>query len=110
MHDDTLQPAEILTRLTRIEEAVAGIGHNDGPPLGDEPLVLPGGPLLKPSDAAPYLKTSTVTLERKRRQGRGPDFVKTGGRVFYRQSALDRYLAACTRRGSRSRAGAKHAE
>jgi hypothetical protein len=98
--------AEILKRLTRIEEAVAGIGHNGGPPLDDD-SPSPEDPLLKPGDAATYLKTSEVTLERKRRKRTGPDYIKTGGRIFYRQSALDRYLAACTRPGSRVRAAAK---
>ena len=102
MHDDTSQLSEILERLTRIEQAVAGIGHNGGPPIDDE-MRAPADPLFKPAGAAAYIKTSIVTLERKRRQGRGPDYVKTGGRIFYRKSALDHYLAACTRRGARLR-------
>jgi len=99
--------AEIVKRLIRIEAAVAGIGHNGGPPLDDEPPPFPDDPLLKPPKAAAYVNSSVVTLERKRRKGEGPDYVKTGGRIFYRQSALDRYLHMCTRRGTRSRAGPK---
>jgi hypothetical protein len=105
MNGDTF--AEILERLTRIEEAIARVGHNGGPPLDDEPPPVPDDPLLRPADAAVYIKSSEVTLERKRRKRTGPDYIKTGGRIFYRQSALDRYLAACTRPGSRVRAAAK---
>jgi hypothetical protein len=120
MHD-TAELAEILARLTRIEqrfplieeqgkrieEAIAGIGHNGGPPLDEKPPPALHDPLLKPDDAAAYIKTSVVTLERKRRKRTGPDYIKTGGRIFYRKSALDRYLAACTRQGSRARGSAK---
>ena len=97
MHDDNPHLVEILERLTRIEEYVAG-----GPPRDDE-LAAPDDPLLKPTDAADYVQSSAVTLERKRREGGGPDFIKTGGRIFYRKSALDRYLVACTRQGTRAR-------
>ena len=105
--DDSNPFAEILERLTRIEVAVAGIGHNGGPPLEDEPPLVPDDPLLKPDDAAAYIKSSVVTLERKRRGRGGPDYIKTGGRIFYRKSALDRYLTACTRSGLRTRASSE---
>jgi len=104
--DEIPQLNEILERLSRIEQVVAGMGHNGGPPLEDEPPpTVPADPLLEPPAAASYIKSSVVTLERKRRGRKGPDYVKTGGRIFYRKSALDRYLLACTRPGLRTRAG-----
>jgi hypothetical protein len=30
--------ADILERLERVETALAGIGHNDGPPIDDRPV------------------------------------------------------------------------
>lgn len=49
---------------------------------------------LKGPDAAAYLGLSHSTLEKMRHMGRGPRYLKVGGRVFYRQSDLDAYLEA----------------
>ncbi|KAF1704041.1 helix-turn-helix transcriptional regulator [Pseudoxanthomonas suwonensis] len=43
-------------------------------------------------EAARYLGISISTLEKMRHEGRGPRYMKVGGRVFYRLSDLDAYL------------------
>ncbi len=46
--------------------------------------------------AAEYLGIEDSTLRSWRSEGRGPKFVKVGGRVFYRPSEIDEWLAART--------------
>ena len=43
---------------------------------------------------------SESSLAERRIQGLPPGFLKLGSRVFYRQSALDAYLASCRRRSA----------
>lgn len=42
--------------------------------------------------AAQYLGLSASTLNKMRHQGRGPRFLRLGGRVFYRKPDLELYL------------------
>ncbi len=75
-------------------------------PMTTEPTDLPSS-RLKGQDAATYLGLSHSTLEKMRHTGRGPRYLKVGGRVFYRQSDLDAYLEAAVveTTDSRSHAG-----
>jgi len=50
--------------------------------------------LLAPRPAAKYLGVTHWALARWRQRGQGPDFIKLGGRVRYRRSALDAFLQA----------------
>jgi predicted DNA-binding transcriptional regulator AlpA len=53
---------------------------------------------LSPQQAAQYLGFSVPTLERWRRSGVGPKFVKLGGnRVAYLQKHLDEYVESRVR-------------
>ena len=55
-------------------------------------------PLHDPAGAVHYIKAgSERTLERWRATGCGPEFIKVGHLVRYRQSALDRWLRQRTR-------------
>jgi hypothetical protein len=58
-------------------------------------------PLLKPQDVATLLSVSTITLEKWRRKGIGPRYLKLnrGAKcvIRYRPEAVDAYLAACER-------------
>lgn len=58
-------------------------------------------PLFDTAQAAVYLHSSEPSLERFRRIGVGPKFVKMGGAVRYRRSDLDSYIEQCTRRPRR---------
>lgn len=49
---------------------------------------------MKPDKASEYLGCSQMTLARMRHEGRGPRYVKLGGRVFYRKADLDAYVEA----------------
>ena len=49
---------------------------------------------LKPREAADYLRTSTSTLAKARMYKRGPNFVRIGRAVRYRQSDLDAWMSA----------------
>lgn len=49
-------------------------------------------PLLTIAQACEYLKLSTATLARMRRDKSGPPFVKMSTRVSYRKSDLDAYI------------------
>jgi hypothetical protein len=48
--------------------------------------------LLTPSEAAKFLRVSISWLAKSRMRGDGPPFVKIGRGVFYRESALLRWL------------------
>jgi hypothetical protein len=50
--------------------------------------------LLSTRDAALTLQHSVRTLERWRLSGEGPQFVKAGRRVLYRECDLEAWLAA----------------
>lgn len=65
---------------------------------------------LDTEQAAAYLgpNISPKTLQNWRWQGRGPRFLKVGGKVFYRQSDLERFLERCER-ASTSDAGPRAA-
>ena len=54
-------------------------------------------PLYEPPTAAEMLHVTPGTLQWWRAVGRGPDYLKVGRRVLYRQSALDKFLAAGAR-------------
>jgi len=56
-----------------------------------DPNTIPGSRLKGPA-AATYLGLSHSTLEKMRHEGRGPRYVKIGGRVFYRRTDLDAYI------------------
>ena len=68
-------------------------------------------PLHDPAGAVSYIAAgSTRTLERWRATGHGPDFIKVGHLVRYRQSALDRWLRRRTRRHTRARSRRRNQE
>ena len=48
--------------------------------------------LVNIPQACDFLKLSTATLARMRRDKEGPPFVKMGTRVLYRKSDLDAYI------------------
>ncbi|CTP92388.1 hypothetical protein XTPLMG728_3224 [Xanthomonas translucens pv. poae] len=56
-----------------------------------DPNIVPASRLRGPA-AATYLGLSHSTLEKMRHEGRGPRYVKIGGRVFYRREDLDSYI------------------
>ena len=80
------------------QKALTPAAHQPPAPLS------PADPLLSPEAASAYFGgvPAPKTLETYRREGIGPDFVKFSGRVYYRRSALDRYLDECTRVMKRS--------
>lgn len=47
---------------------------------------------LRGTSAAEYLGISASTLEKMRHEGRGPRYLKLGGRVFYQVKDLDSYI------------------
>ena len=55
--------------------------------------------LLTPREAAAYRRCSLRKLDRERSEGRGPRFVQDNGRIFYRLSDLDAFIAAHVRGG-----------
>lgn len=48
--------------------------------------------LLKPAEAAAYLRVHVVTLAQWRLQKRGPPFVRVGHLVRYRRADVDEWL------------------
>jgi predicted DNA-binding transcriptional regulator AlpA len=58
-------------------------------------------PLLTEAEAAAMLRLAPATLRGWRCAGRGPGFVKIGGRVCYRRSDIEAFIAA----GERNAAG-----
>lgn len=48
--------------------------------------------LLPPKDAADRMGLKHRTLEHWRWRGKGPDFIRIGGRVMYDPEALQRWL------------------
>ena len=57
--------------------------------------ILPDGRLTR-SDAARYLGYESKTLAMWALQGKGPQSVRVGGRVFYFQQALDEFIRGGT--------------
>lgn len=55
-------------------------------------------PLYDTAAAAAYLDTAPSTLMKHRVIGGGPEFVRIGRLVKYRQSALERFIEAGRRR------------
>ncbi len=53
---------------------------------------------LKPREAAEYLRSSTSTLAKARMKRQGPDFVRIGRAIRYRQSDLDAWMSASVAR------------
>ncbi len=51
---------------------------------------------FKPQEAAAYIRSSTSTLAKARMYKRGPNFVRIGRAVRYRQSDLDAWMSAST--------------
>jgi len=43
-------------------------------------------------DAAKHLGLAASTLNKMRGEGRGPRYIRLGGRVFYRRQDLDSYI------------------
>ena len=56
--------------------------------------------LLDTPTAADRLGLKPATLETWRWSGKGPPFLKLGGRVRYRQQDLNRWLEGCVRRST----------
>ena len=54
--------------------------------------------------AARHLGLSASTLNKMRMEGRGPRYLKIGGRVFYRLTDLDAYIEAAVIETTDSRA------
>lgn len=52
--------------------------------------------LLSVGEAAEYLNLSRATLDKWRIQGGGPEFARIGGRIFYRRSILEQFIAGNT--------------
>lgn len=52
----------------------------------------PDSPLLSVKETAAYLRLSTATLSRLRKENARPQFVKLGNRVLYRKSELDDFI------------------
>jgi predicted DNA-binding transcriptional regulator AlpA len=50
-------------------------------------------PLLTPRQLAAYLQRSVKALAQMRYRGTGPAFTHAGGRVRYRQSAVEAWLS-----------------
>jgi excisionase family DNA binding protein len=53
---------------------------------------------LKPREAAEYLRSSTSTLAKARMKKQGPDYVRIGRAIRYRQSDLDAWMSASVAR------------
>ena len=52
-------------------------------------------PIHDTSSASRYTGKDPRTMENDRVMGKGPNYLKIGHLVRYRQSALDKYLAEC---------------
>jgi hypothetical protein len=52
------------------------------------------GELLTPDETARRLRLAKQTLARWRVEGKGPRFVRLGGRIFYPSSNIDAFVAA----------------
>jgi hypothetical protein len=52
--------------------------------------------LLLELEAANRLRLARTTMAGMRSRGTGPEWIKLGGKVFYRPEALDAWVSACT--------------
>jgi excisionase family DNA binding protein len=57
--------------------------------------------LLTTKEAAEFLRLKPHTLENMRSEGKGPIFMKLGGRVFYHRADLKEWLKESRPRSSR---------
>lgn len=73
--------------------------------MSEKVKTMPGGRMVV-AEAAKYLQLSTSTMDKLRCQGKGPRFLRLGGRIFYRQADLDEYLALAVVETADSRRGA----
>jgi hypothetical protein len=55
--------------------------------------------LFTAKESAAYRRCSVRKLDRERAEGRGPAYVRIDGRIFYRRSDVDRFIAAHVRGG-----------
>lgn len=62
------------------------------------------GTLLTTNEAAAYIRASVPTLARWRGDGTGPKYIKRCGRILYRQSDIDDFMAGCERQKTREEA------
>jgi excisionase family DNA binding protein len=49
-------------------------------------------PYMNPEEAGKYLGVSLVTLQQWRYQGKGPAYMKIGGKVRYDRDDLDKWM------------------
>ena len=56
---------------------------------------------LTPEEVEALYGLKAVTLANKRMQARGPEYIKDGGKIFYKQQTIKKYLEALTMRTSR---------
>jgi hypothetical protein len=88
--------SDIQDRLLKLEEAIAGIGHNGGPPLREE-VFDPEDVGLSEEEAAPILGVTVATLRCWRSLGRGPRYRKTGKHIEYTPRFIKEYQQTSTR-------------
>ena len=55
--------------------------------------------LLTPRESAEYRRCSIRKQDRERADGRGPSYFRIDGRIFYRRSDVDAFLATRLRGG-----------
>ena len=55
-------------------------------------------------EAGAYMRLNPKTLANWRSKGRGPKFLKIGGRVLYPRAELDAYKASCLRQSTSQQA------
>lgn len=89
---DPVQLAEFARLLGR--EIAAAIG---GRPPEDHAAPLMKWELLTTSEASKLIGISAGTLTIWRSLGKGPDYVKIGGKVRYRVDAMVKFLKKSTR-------------
>lgn len=68
------------------------------------PIPSPAMSRLPVARAAAHLGLSVSSLNKMRMEGRGPRYLKIGGRVFYRLTDLDAYIEAAVIETTDSRA------
>ena len=60
--------------------------------------------LLTPRECASYRRCSLRTLDRDRERGDGCPYVRIGGRIYYRRSDVDQFIAVHVCGGDRASA------
>lgn len=80
--------AEVARMLTdvvlELSEAASQLARESDKPKGRSTVA--------PLEAAEQIGVATATLARWRCEGKGPRYVKSGGRVIYLQEAIDQWL------------------